>query len=746
MKTRILLAVFLSLALTLAVGWAISAQASGPDGPAAPPASTPQQAPVREVVVAIGGEPDTLYVYGASYFSTFHVLNALMDGPITRRNFDYQPTILAQIPRVENGDAVLRPVTVVSGTLIVDENDNVVTYTGSITTMPQIVVTFTLRSDVHWSDGMPLTTQDAAFGFQVACDPDTPQSQGRHYTCERTAAYDTPDALTTVWTGLPNFQPSTYMTNFWTPLPYHVLSTTAPIDILNGPYGHSPLGWGPFRLVEWVAGDHITVERNPYYWQPGYPRLDRVIFRWFDDPAALRQAVLQGQVQVATQDTAWLLGRQEILDLQAQGVLQVPRVTSTWWEHVGFDLLPADSRPVLFADPQVRQAVAYALDRQRIVDEVLTGFGDVVDSIVPETHPAYTTTIPTYPYSPTLAADLLTAAGWVDTNGNGIRDQGGQEFVFTHTTTIRPIRQQIGAIIQDNLAAVGISATLQFLSSGEFFAVGPDAPVFGRRFDTAEFQWGGESDPYCGLFLSGEIPGDWNGWWGNNYVGYSNPAYDQVCLQATHTVTRTEALSYYQQALVTLAEDLPVLPLYLEDIYCLADLALDPPPGIDASELSELWNIWAWDITTHAPVTPTEPGELIGGGGNAIATFPAGTFAEPVVVTYTPQLPVEPAGALNGIGLFYTLEGTSLASGLPVQPDNPYTMTFSYADAEAQAAHVDESTLALYAWEDDAWVREPSSVVDPDANIVTAAPDHFSLWAVLGTTRQVFLPVVMRNG
>jgi len=759
MKTRIFSALFLSVGLVLVVRWAITAQ--GPEsgdhpnqnsaavllpGPEQMPPSVSTaraSSPVQEVVVALGMEPDTLYVYGTQMYVASHVLNALMDGPITQHSSYYQPVILVKVPYLEDGDAVVNSVSVVSGTLIVDDNDTVIPYAGPTTMLPQMVVTFTLRSGVRWSDGEELTAQDSFFGFQVACHLDT--TTYNHHTCERTAAYETLDNLTVRWTGLPGFLDPSYPTYFWTPLPYHVLSTTTPLDILNSPYGRSPLGWGPFRMVEWAAGDHITVERNPYYWRSGYPRLDRVTFRWFNDAATLRQAILRGEVQVVTQDGGGLLGPQELLDLQQQGVVHLILAASGWWEHLGFDLLPADSRYVFFADRQVRQAVAYALDRQRMVNEVLHGLGRVAQTYVIEEHPAYTTTIHTYPYSPTQAANLLTAAGWVDADGDGIREKDGRPFVFTHTTTDRLTRRQLGAIIQENLAAVGISTTLNFIPPDEFFTLGPESPVWGRKFDTAEYMEPPAMNPRCHLYLSSAIPGDWNGWNGDNYVGYNNSAYDQVCLQALGTITRTEAIPRHQQAMIMLSEDLPVLPLFYDDIAVLADPALDPPPSPDPIE-SELWNIWEWGITAQAVVAPTESEVLTGSGGMVMATFGAGTFTETVVVTYTPQLPVEPEGNLRGIGLFYELAATSQDSGQPVQPRAHYTMTLSYADVEAQAALVDESTLALYHWDGSQWVKEPSSVVDTGANTVTAMPNHLSMWAILGRREwRVFLPAILKN-
>jgi len=149
---------------------------------------------------------------------------------------------------------------------------------------------------------------------------------------------------------------------------------------------------------------------------------------------------------------------------------------------------------------------------------------------------------------------------------------------------------------------------------------------------------------------------------------------------------------------------------------------------------------------TQAVVTPTATTVFTGSGGLVTTIIAPETFAETTVITYTPQVPVDPGTNFVGIGLFYELEAASQFTGQPVQPSGVYTVTVSYLDEEVQAAQVvGESALALYYWDGDQWVKEPSSEVNTSANTITATPDHFSLWAVLSEKHQVFLPVVLSN-
>ncbi len=572
-------------------------------------------------VIALGQEPETLYVYAATADSlaAVTVRNALMDGPFTTLDYAYQTTILTQVPDLSNGNVAFHPTTVGSDDLVVDDGGNVVvlepgvrlrpsgcrsstcavTFTGAAVQMDRLVVTFTLRSDVRWSDGVTLTAQDAVFGQQIACDPDTPRDKT---VCERTASYHAVDALTTVWTSLPGYWSQTAQSNFWPPLPYHVLGEKTAAEIRDGDYGYAPLGWGPYRLVEWEPGAFIRLERNPYYWRTGYPKLDRVTFVFMEDAAEIYAAMLRGEIHLASQTTDVAnLYMTELRGPTTSGA-QLLWSPANAWEHVDFGILPADERYVFFADPQVRRALAYAIDRQRIINEVWYGLGSVPNSYLPETHPLYPTTVATYPYSPTLAASLLTAAGWVDTNGNGIRDKDGQEFIISYATTTAPQRIQAGQIIQENLAAVGIQVNLDFQPAWQFFANGPEGPVFGRKFDLVNFAWISSIEPPCELYMSSAIPTDTNDWRGQNDPGYSNPAYDTACEQALSAWPGTPAyVQGHQEVMRLLSADVPVLPMFWRLKLAAVSTAFTVGPDLDPTESAETWNIWEWDFQPPEP-------------------------------------------------------------------------------------------------------------------------------------------------
>ncbi len=718
----------------------------------------------KEVVVAVDQEPASLYIYGESSYAAEAIRNAIMDGPFDTLDFQSETTILTKVPSWDDGDMAVHPVTVTTGSQVVDCDGNVtnlaiemciypagchnagcfISYNGLPVQMDQIVVTYTLKSGILWSDGVTLTTQDSVFSKQIACDPDTP---GSKYTCDRTESYVTNNTLTAIWTGLPGYMDGTAELNYWTPLPYHVLSTTTASDILNGSYGQNPLGWGPFKLTEWITGSHITMDRNPYYWREGFPKLDRITFKFMADSNTIYKAMLRGEIQLATSDTG--VGNNyttELLDPGVNPTVKLLWSTGTVWEHIDFGILPSDGRFAFFAEPDVRRAVAYALDRQDIIDRVYYGLGTVPDTYIPAMHPLYTSTLTTYPYSPTMAATLLTNAGWVDTNANGIRDKAGRELIITFTTTSAAMRVQYGTLIKEDLAAVGIDVNLEFLPAMEFFSDGPIGPVFGRKFDMVSFAWLTGVQPPCDLYLSSQIPTSSNGWGGQNNTGYSNPVYDAACEQALAALPGTsDYIQGQQTAQQILSDDVPFLPLFFRIKAGAVSSAFSSGPKMNPTENTETWNIWEWDMTTGTQVHTDTLTILIAPNDTLTGTFGSGTFSETTVVSYTSLLPLPAPNTLGGVARFFELEATAAASGLPITPQQPYTLTITYAQASVPL-NVREGTLALYYWNGISWEVEPTSQLDAGANIITATPNHFSTWAVLGTQiPNVYIPILTRN-
>ncbi len=601
------------------------------------PEAPPTEAPPRTLVVCLGQEPETLYQLGGNMAAATNVLQAIYDGPIDNRSFDYQTTILEKLPSLADGDALIQTVTASAGSDIVDDSgspatleegmtirlsdcnaaDCAVTYEGGDVEMAQMVVTFKMLPGLMWSDGTPMTSADSLYGFALNSDPDTPQAAS--YLVQRTAAYEALDDVTLQWTGLPGYKDSAYFTNYFQPYPEHVWGQYTAAELLEAEESsRAPLGWGPYIIDEWTVGDNIRLTKNDNYFRAdeGLPKFDTVVYRMVGENSNANIAkILSGECDIVDQ-TSHLDDQSELLlELQAAGQVNATFVTGTVWEHADFGITPvtyddgwqAGDRPDFFSDVRVRRAVAHCFDRQAVVDTVMFGQSVVLDTYLPPQHPLFNANVASYAYDVEAGSALLEEAGWVMGDdgvrvfeGDNERIPAGTRLSFNYWTTSATQRQQATQLLAQTAAECGIEIALEYWSPGEYFADGPDGPVFGRRFDIGQFAWLTGVEPPCNLYLTEQIPGEDleifpNGWGGGNDPGYSNPEFDAACNAALQSLPGQA--SYDENHLLAqeiFATDLPVVPLYLR-----LKLAATRPDFcgfvMDPTENSEMWNIENFD-------------------------------------------------------------------------------------------------------------------------------------------------------
>jgi len=253
---------------------------------------------------------------------------------------------------------------------------------------------------------------------------------------------------------------------------------------------------------------------------------------------------------------------------------------------------------------RARQAIIQCIDRQAIVDEVTYGRSLVPDSYLPPVHPLYAGDLLTHwDYDPAAGRALLEEVGWLDEDGDSVIEahnvqgvRAGTPFEVTLLTPSESVgSQQVARIVKAQLADCSIRVNLETRPSWEFFADGPEGPLFGRRFDLAETAWWFDVIPPCGHYVSHEIP-DEGHWYADNPTGYSNPDYDAVCQAALQALPGTQEYEeYHEQAQVIFSEELPSIPLFMWLRVAVAR------PGVlnlnlDSTAPSELWNIEMLDL------------------------------------------------------------------------------------------------------------------------------------------------------
>lgn len=574
-----------------------SASAPAPGTPVPPtllPTATPSPTPTPiTLVVCQPGEPTSLYRYSADPSHRAAIFEALFDGPIDLVGYAAQPVLLEKLPTVADGSATLQVVTVNLGDLVVSTSGAIVplaagvqlyqpdgssqTYSGegSITTI-QLTAQFVLKPALLWSDGSPLTAADSVFSYEIA--QATPNLINR-FALDRTARYELLDDRTTRWTGLPGWWDAEYFLRFWPPLSRAAAGGLSAAELqANLVASTQPLGWGAFRVgpAGWVPGQPLVLERNPHYFRaaPNFPYFERVIYRFGLSPTELVTNLQTGQCDVVLDGSRLsteLEGQLPAWEAMAQaGQAQLQFVSANTFEHLDFGILPAEGykRPAgnaLFQDPTLRQAVAYCLDRQALITELLGGHSEVPTTYVPTNHPDVGGVVLTqYPFDPARGQALLDAAGWRDRDGDGVRELGRATLTLNYATgpAEDPFRTALATTLQTQLRLnCGIDLQPAFYDTAALYATWPDGVLFGRQFDLGGFAWRIDRTPACTLYLTSALPADDNPG-GTNNVGYTNIAFDQACQAARLALDPDTRRAQHQRALQTLAQDLPFLPLF----------------------------------------------------------------------------------------------------------------------------------------------------------------------------------------
>lgn len=597
----------------------------------AEPTTTPTEEVPDTLVVCTQDEPQTLYLYGGSSRSMWSVLEAVYDGPFDTRGFSIQPVILEKIPSLADGDAFMKPVPLQAGDSVVDVNGNLVALAAGVQLLPsgcsqpgcavtwdgvspisadQLVVTFRLKEGLKWSDGQPLSASDSLFSYSLAADPATPSSK---YLTDRTYSYRSPDSRTVEWTGMPGFYEQRFGSFFFLPLPEHVLGSRSAADLPADPAAaRSPLGWGPYVIQEWVAGDHITLHKNENYFRAGegLPYFDTLVYRFIGQTADSNlSGLVSGECDVVDQNMQFLQMVPDLLNREAENKLKTYVGQGPEWEHLDFGIRPAAyddgyqpgvDRPDLFGDVRVRQAFALCIDRQAIIDQYLFRRSNLPDSYLPPSHPQFLDSLPKYPFDPQKGSQLLEEVGWKDADNDpttprqaagvsGIPD--GTPLSVTYLTSEAVLRQQVSQAAAAMLNRCGIQVNLEYLNPGSLYAPGPDGPLFGRKFDLAQFSWEAGARPNCLLFSSTQIPSAANQWIGANVSALSSPDFDSTCAAAYWARPADADFSERsRQAQEQFVKELPALPLYF---YPKIAIARPDLCGLemDVTARSIFWNI-----------------------------------------------------------------------------------------------------------------------------------------------------------
>jgi peptide/nickel transport system substrate-binding protein len=560
--------------------------------------------PVDAIRIGMSQEPDSLFSATSTLYVTGVVLGPVENGLVARDDKGvYHGDLAYFFPTVDNGGAF---------------------YTGQGKDK-RLVVKYKLKRGVKWSDGAAFDSNDVIFGFRVVMDPDV--QVGSRSVQQKIQNIDNPDAYTVIVNymtsneaaaalkkdpeGLVGLKPfvdagtpvvdSAYNKNPTGPVyPQHILKQFEGHfgDIVSSDFARKPVGTGPYMVKDWTPGVSITLEANPNYnVQPEKPRIKTLLFKIIADTNQLLAQLKTGDVQVATSDGLSLNQAPELDKLGDSGSKAYYTPAATW-EHVDFNLDRA-----VFQDVRVRQAIAYGLNRKDIVDKVLFGKSIQMDSWIPplssfsvmnDNMKSYLTKFPItkYDYNPDKAKQLLDQAGWT-VGGDGIRAKGGQRLAFKWTTTAaNKQREAVTQIAQQNLKAIGMDVTLEYVPAQQFFA--DDGTVYHRLGDAMEFAWVSDIDPGGDeLFDSTQIPSEDNNFSGQNIPGWKNARNDTLIRAATNSISVKEREAAYAEQQSIWSQEVPQVALFVRPNIAAAVTGLSNFRPANTNT-PETWNAQEW--------------------------------------------------------------------------------------------------------------------------------------------------------
>lgn len=412
----------------------------------------------------------------------------------------------------------------------------------------EMTITFRVRKGVKWHDGEEVTAQDVDFTYRYMIDPKTPTAYAEPF--RQVTRAEVVDRHTFRVTYDKPYAPALLSWGIWI-LPRHILEPAwkAGVDLRTTRQNRFPIGCGPYRFREWRTGEKVVLEANPDYFE-GRPYLQRVVYRIIPD-----QSTIFLELKARNIDMAGLTPIQyrRQTDYPAfQKAFHRYRYLANAYAYLGFNL-----RDPRFQDKRVRQAIAHAIDKQEIIEGVLLGLGrPAVGPYKPGTW-WYKEDVKTFPFDPERSKALLAEVGW-KANSQGLLEKDGITFAFTiRTNQGNAVRQQTAEIIQRRLRAIGIDVKIHVVEWAAFL----NTFIRKRDFEAIILGWGLGLDPdqYEIWHSSKTGPEELN------HISYRNPKVDELLEAGRRTFDREKRMAIYGELQDVLAEDQPVIFLYVPD-------------------------------------------------------------------------------------------------------------------------------------------------------------------------------------
>lgn len=403
-------------------------------------------------------------------------------------------------------------------------------------------LTFHLREDAKWSDGIPVTAADVRFAYDV----------------QRNRAIDWPDLdIKDFIDDVEVVDSHTVRFHYSRVYPYQLMDANDGPIIPAHAWQDIPLeSWhsidfqpllissGPFKFSSHSREQTLVLDRNPYFWDSPEPHLQRLIFRVIPDTSSQINQLLTGAVQLVP-----ILPPREAERVGKTPELELVEFPSRAWVFIAWN-----NRRQLFSDRRVRRALTLAINRKSAVDTTYHGFAKLAQGPILSSMWAFNENLPALEFDPAKARALLAQVGWEDRDGDGILDNDGTRFEFDLAyPATNSVREELALLIQADFARVGIRCRPHPVEPMSLFELQETG-----QFDAVIAGW--EEPTKIDMTSTWATPTAEQGAY--NFFGYSNQEVDRLIAAARDEPDYTRAKVIYDRIQELIVEDQPVTPMY----------------------------------------------------------------------------------------------------------------------------------------------------------------------------------------
>ena len=470
-------------------------------------------------------------------------------------------------------------------------------------------ITWKLLPDLKWSDGTPVTADDAIFTWQYCTHPEGGCAQATKYEGVASVEAVDPSTIKVTFTG-PKPNPYTAFVGALAPLLQKkqfeaCLGAAAPTctDANN-----KPIGTGPFMVTGMTVNDTVSLAANPNYRDPAKPAFATAVIKGGGDAEGSARAVME----TGEFDYAWntQIPPDSQAAMAAVGKGQFVVAFGTLVERMEMNMTDPSPdlaegerstakhpHPIL-SDIKVRTALSKAIDRQILVDVGYGAGGKPTCNVIPAPDAWASDNTGCIAQDMPGAMALLDEAGWKDTDGDGIRDKDGKKLSILYQTTVNPIRQDFQALIKGWWTELGVEVELKAIDPSVFFGGDAGSPDTFQKFYADVEMYANNSDnpdpeTYLGQYQCKNAPSPENQWQGENMNRFCDPAYDAMVAELAKTtdVAKREEIAKKLNDMVT-KDSMVVVPLVHRGTLSAHSNSLGGVL-INAWD-SELWNVADW--------------------------------------------------------------------------------------------------------------------------------------------------------